>query len=70
MNLPFKLYLENVYSKMSYNQQKVIIFDQLNPDYAKYYSKKEAIELLNRAGFRNVRIEHRYKYSWSVVGTK
>lgn len=70
INLPLKLYLENVYSKVSQNQQKVIIFDQLNPNYAKYYSRKEAIGLLKRTGFRNIRIENRYGYSWSIVGTK
>lgn len=43
MNLSLKSYLENVYSKMSHNQKKVIVLDQLNPDYAKCNSRKEPL---------------------------
>jgi hypothetical protein len=46
------------------------MYDQLNPAYAKYYTRTEAIDLLERAGFVNVRVHHRHGYSWTVIGEK
>jgi hypothetical protein len=46
------------------------VFDQLNPAYAKYYTKEEAIDLLRSAGFSNIEIHHRHGYSWTIVGER
>jgi SAM-dependent methyltransferase len=68
--LPLKGYLLSIFEKMSPEKRRLIIYDQLNPTYAKYYTKKEAIKLLEEGGFTNVRIHHRHEYSWTVVGIK
>jgi len=68
--LPLREYLLSIFEKMSPEKRKLIIYDQLNPAYAKYYSRQEAIKLLEDGGFVNVRIHHRHGYSWTVIGTK
>ncbi|MBM4340273.1 MAG: class I SAM-dependent methyltransferase [Deltaproteobacteria bacterium] len=68
--LPLKRYLLSVFGKMPPEKRRLIIYDQLNPDYAKYYTRQEAIKLLEDGGFVNVRAQHRHGYSWTVIGTK
>jgi len=68
--LPLKRYLLTIFEKMSPEKRRLIIYDQLNPAYAKYYTRQEAIKLLEDKGFVNVRIHHRHGYSWTVIGTK
>jgi SAM-dependent methyltransferase len=68
--LPLREYLLSVFGKMSPEKRRLIIYDQLNPAYAKYYTKSEAMELLFDGGFINVRAHHRHGYSWTVIGTK
>ena len=67
--LPLRHYLQSVYSQLAPNKRRLVIYDQLNPAYAKYYREDEARSLLEQNGFRNVRTHHRHGYSWSVVGT-
>jgi SAM-dependent methyltransferase len=69
-NLPLTAYLTNVYGPCDRNEKKYIIFDQLNPDYAKYYRKQEVQELFIRAGFQNPQLFHRHGYSWTAIGIK
>ena len=69
-NLPLKGFMLNVMSKLNWSWKAFNIFDQLNPSYAKYYSKNEAIELMRSAGFKNIKIHHRHGYSWTVLGEK
>ena len=68
--LPLRDYLENVLFRMAPDKRRLVIYDQLNPAYAKYYTREEAIALLERGGFRNVRVASRRGYSWTVVGEK
>lgn len=68
--LPLREYMLSVLEKMSPEKRKLIIYDQLNPSYAKYYSRSEAEKLLIDRKFENVRIHHRHGYSWTVIGTK
>jgi SAM-dependent methyltransferase len=68
--LPLKEYILSIFEKMSPEKQRLIIYDQLNPAYAKYYTRQEAINLLEDGGFVNVRAHHRHGYSWTVIGTK
>ncbi|MBS3919000.1 MAG: class I SAM-dependent methyltransferase [Deltaproteobacteria bacterium] len=68
--LPLREYLLSIFDKMSPEKRRLIIYDQLNPAYAKYYTRQEAIKLLEDKGFVNVRIHHRHEYSWTVIGTK
>ncbi len=70
INLPQKAYIEHVIWPMTPDKRRLVIYDQLNPAYAKYYRKEEALELLRAAGFVAVQTHHRHNYSWSVIGTK
>ncbi|MGA2318513.1 MAG: hypothetical protein ABSG71_19365 [Thermodesulfobacteriota bacterium] len=56
--------------KMSPEKRRLIIYDQLNPSYAKYYTRREAEILLIDGKFKNVRTHHRHGYSRTVIGTK
>ena len=44
--LPLKGYMLSVFEKMSPEKRRLIIYDQLNPSYAKYYTRREAETLL------------------------
>ncbi len=68
--MPMKSYFNNHISKLTNRQLMVTVFDQLNPAYAKYYTKNEAVSLFERAGFKDIGIHHRHGYSWTVIGTK
>lgn len=70
MALPLRDYILNVIARMAREKRYLIIYDQLNPQYAKYYRKDEAAALLERAGFSDVRVHRRHGYSWLVIGTK
>jgi SAM-dependent methyltransferase len=68
--LPLRGYMLSVLEKMSPEKRRLIIYDQLNPAYAKYYTKLEAGKLLSDGNFENIRTHHRHGYSWTVIGTK
>ena len=68
--LPLRGYMLSVLKKMSPEKRRLIIYDQLNPSYAKYYTRFEAKKLLSDGKFVNIRIHHRHGYSWTVIGTK
>jgi SAM-dependent methyltransferase len=68
--LPLRGYMLSVLEKMSPEKRRLIIYDQLNPSYAKYYTLFEAKKLLSDGKFVNIRIHHRHGYSWTVIGTK
>ena len=68
--LPVREYLLTVFEKMSPEKRRLIIYDQLNPAYAKYYTRDQAMKLLEEAHFINVGIHHRHGYSWTVIGTE
>lgn len=68
--LPLHRYLRRVFGRFGWRQRSLVIFDQLNPQYARYYRREEAIALLDDAGFLRVAAHHRHGYSWSVIGAK
>ena len=70
LSLPLRGYMLSVLERMSPKKRRLIIYDQLKPSYAKYYTKREAEKLLIGGKFENVRIHHRHGYSWTVIGTK
>jgi SAM-dependent methyltransferase len=70
LNLPLKSYLLNVIRPLSTDKRRLVIYDQLKPAYAKYYTQVEAENLLKGGGFVHVKTYHRRGYSWSVIGTK
>jgi len=70
ISLPMRGYMLKIIGKMSWTKRYLVIYDQLNPAYAKYYTQKEALDLLLNAGFVNVETHHRHGYSWTVLGTR
>lgn len=68
--LPLGGYFANVFGRMARDKKVLIVYDQMRPAYARYYSGTEAVELLATAGFEDVRTYHRHGYSWTVVGTR
>ncbi len=60
----------NVIKKCSFEKRKYIIFDQLNPSYSKYYSKKDVNDLLSSSGFKKFEIFNRRQYSWTAIAEK
>jgi SAM-dependent methyltransferase len=63
-------YYTQVFSRCGRQEKKYIIFDQLNPAYAKYYKKSEVLSLLNKNGFENIALYHRHSYSWTAIARK
>lgn len=68
--LPLRGYMESFIDRVDDYTVRHVIYDQLDPHYAKYYRRQEAIDLLERAGFKDVEVYHREEYSWTVMGTK
>jgi len=68
--LPLRGYMLSILEKMSPEKRRLIIYDQLNPAYARYYTRFEAEKLFSDGKFINIRIHHRHGYSWTVIGTK
>jgi len=68
--LPLQEYLLTIFDKMSPGKRRLIIYDQLNPSYTKYYSRDDAERLLSNANFEDIQIHHRHGYSWTLIGTK
>ena len=65
-----KNYMQSHLAKLNRKQRKLTIYDQLNPAYAKYYRKSEAINLLKKNFFIDIKTYHRHGYSWTVIGNK
>jgi len=70
MPLPLAAYMQRVMLPLTPAKRRVVIYDQLNPAYAKYYTRIEAHDALSRLGFIDIRLHHRHGISWTVLGTK
>ncbi len=68
--LPIHRYCNHVLHKFDREKWRIVIYDQINPVYAKYYTCGEPLNLFSNAGFREVRAFHRHGYSWTVVGER
>ncbi|WP_256807175.1 class I SAM-dependent methyltransferase [Bradyrhizobium sp. Bra64] len=68
--LPMRSYMRSVLAKFPRSVRRLTIYDQLNPAYAKYYTRAEAEALLSDGGFGDIRLYHRHGYSWTVSGTR
>ena len=66
--LPMRHYARNVLARLNARQLHILIYDQLNPAYAKYYTREEIVALMQQAGFSRVEARHRHSYSWTVAG--
>jgi SAM-dependent methyltransferase len=68
--LPLAEYMRRVLLPLTPAARRLVIYDQLNPAYAKYYRREEARTLLARAGFADIQLHHRHGISWTVAGTR
>jgi SAM-dependent methyltransferase len=68
--LPMRNYFINVVNLWDEEVKTLTIYDQLNPEYVKYYKRDEIIQEMIRAGFSNVKSYHRHGYSWSLLAEK
>ncbi len=68
--LPLGAYMRRVMLPLTPAKRRVVVYDQLNPAYAKYYTRQEAHDALAQHGFVDIRLHHRHGYSWTVVGTR
>ena len=70
VRLPMHTYMREVLAKFPRSVRRLTIYDQLNPAYAKYYTRQEAYDLLASAGFKDVQLYHRHGYSWTIIGRR
>lgn len=64
--VPMRAYMRNVLAKLDRKKRYLVIYDQLRPFYAKYYTGSEAKRLFEEAGFEDVQLYHRHGYGWTV----
>lgn len=68
--VPMGRYMTEVIRPLDYAKRYLVIYDQLNPQYAKYYTQVEARRLFETAGFVDIHLHHRHGYSWTVTARK
>ena len=68
--LPLHGYMRSVISRLSRDKRFLVVYDQLNPAYSRYYRRAEAVDLLDSAGFTDVLAYHRHGYSWAATGVR
>jgi len=68
--LPLRGYMREFVDRVDDYTLKHVIYDQLDPHYAKYYRRQEALDLVEKAGFTDVQLYHREGYSWTVLAIK
>lgn len=56
--------------KMSFRHIEAIVFDQLLPTIANYWTKEEVLELLAELPLQNLQIQHTNGMSWTIVAEK
>ena len=56
--------------KFSFSHLRSIVFDQMLPNIANYWSRAEAEALLRNAGLQDIRMVWVNELSWTVIGTK
>ena len=70
ISLPLKKYFVGSFNKHSFKHRSYVIFDQLNPSYTKYFTKKELEDELNNADFKIESLSHRLGYSYTAICSK
>ncbi len=68
--LPLADYLINVMNKLPWKKRTIVIYDQLAPAYAKYYSKNDCLKLIQKSKFKKFELFHRKGYSWVIIAEK
>jgi SAM-dependent methyltransferase len=60
----------NLIRRMRFRQLRSIVFDQMLPKIANYWSRDEVEQLMHTVGLENVRLAWVNQMSWSAVGRK
>lgn len=68
--LPLHEYVRTTLAKFPRSKRKLVIYDQLNPSYVKWYTRAEIENLVRQAGFEEPQLYHRHGYSWTVLAEK
>ena len=68
--LPLRDYMRNVLARTSRDKRKLTIYDQLNPSYVRFDRRADVVEMLESAGFVDVRLHDRHGYSWTALATR
>jgi SAM-dependent methyltransferase len=68
--LPLTCYFEKVFMPCSHKERMYIVFDQLNPTIANYWSEVKIRNLLSGIEFQDVKLYNRHSYSWTVICIK
>jgi SAM-dependent methyltransferase len=66
--LPLSSYMRDILGQLDGKRRHLVIYDQLNPDYAMYYTQADAKALF--AGLGPLELHWRRKYSWLAIVTK
>ncbi|MCJ7830434.1 MAG: class I SAM-dependent methyltransferase [Desulfobacterales bacterium] len=64
---PLADYMRHYYARLDGYSRKLVIYDQLNPRFAKYSRQDELRALLASCGYADIRMHHHLGYSWSVL---
>jgi len=67
--LPLGSYLARVVSPLTWSKRMLVVYDQLAPNWAEYYTRERVRALLTDAGFVDISLHHRHGYSWTAVAT-
>ena len=70
IRLPMSDYMLHYFSKLNFYSRKLVVYDQLNPTYSKYYRKEELKTLLEQSGFSDICFYHHLGYSWSLTARR
>jgi SAM-dependent methyltransferase len=70
ISLPLHKYFIGMFNKLSFKHRSYVIFDQLNPSFAKYFTKLELENELKNAGFEIEYISDRLDYSYTAICSK
>lgn len=70
INLPLNKYFTNFFNKFSFKHRSYVIFDQLNPSFAKYFKKEELKKVLDECGFEIEQLDHKFEYSYTAICKK
>ena len=65
--MPLKDYFIKLFNNFSFSKRNLIIFDQLNPSYTKYYSYNDIVQLTKKFKIQKLRIINKDNYSWTVI---
>jgi ubiquinone/menaquinone biosynthesis C-methylase UbiE len=68
--LPLKKYFVTMFNKFSFKHKSYVIFDQFNPSFYKYFSKKELIEVLEESGFKVESLVNTVGHQYTVICSK